>query len=76
MKMMTNRLALAVMLGGLGIDAFSALGWGVAQAFRATLAIHLACCFAAYLWFVLPWRALATDKAASSLSGNPPHTRA
>lgn len=61
---------------GLGIDAFSALGWGVAQAFRATLAVHLACCLAAYLWFVVPWRALATDKAASSLSGNPPHTRA
>ncbi len=60
---------------GLGIEAFSALGWDVGQAFRATLAIHLACCIAAYLWFVAPRRASESDSAGSSLPGNPPRTR-
>lgn len=61
---------------GLGIDAFSTFGWDLAQAFRATLAIHLACCIVAYLWFVAPRRASETENATLPLPGSPPHTRA
>lgn len=59
---------------GVGIDAFGALGWDASRSFRATLAIHLACCVAAYLWFVIPRRQSGSGAAAGSPRNNPPST--
>jgi MFS family permease len=61
---------------GLGIDAFVALGWSVSQSFRATFAVHLACCIAAYLWFIAPHRPSGAGHAASLPSANNPSSKA
>jgi MFS family permease len=55
---------------GVGIDLLSAFGWSVAESFRGTLAIHLVCCVAAYLWFITPQRPQAPGAAAHPPPGN------
>jgi MFS family permease len=55
---------------GVGIDAFTALGWPVGHAFRATLAIHLVCCIAAYVWLIAPRRPVKAAAIASPAAEN------
>jgi hypothetical protein len=59
---------------GVGIEAFGTLGWDVSSSFRVTLAIHLTCCVAAYLWFIMPRRESGSGAAAGSPRNNPPST--
>ena len=59
---------------GVGIEAFGTLGWDVSSSFRVTLAIHLTCCVAAYLWFIMPRRESGSGAAAGSPRNNPPPT--